>query len=143
MKIKRKILTVCVAFAFGFFCAADNFAQDEKKPDDLKTPIVGGYAPAEATAPEVVKAAKFAVKTQAKKDRAKIKLMKISRAEQQVVAGMNYNVCLLVETKEKGKKSYVPQTVQTVVYVNPQGKYELISWAIAACADETPPVPAK
>lgn len=139
MKIKRKILTVGAALVFGLFCAAESFAQT----DDLKTPIVGGYAAADATAPEVIKAANFAVKAQAKKDRTKIKLIKISRAEQQVVAGMNYNVCLLVEVKEKGKKTMVPQTVQTVVYVNPQNKYELTSWAIAACADETPPVPAK
>lgn len=114
------------------YSTATSFGQD-------KEPIIGGYGDAEVTAPQIVSAANFAVKAQAKKQRAKIKLTAIKRAEQQVVAGMNFNMCLQVETREKGKKTYVPQIVQAVVFLNLKQKYELTSWTIAACAEEKPP----
>ena len=120
---------LAVIFSYG---TATSFGQD-------KEPITGGFGVVEVTAPQIVSAANFAVKTEAKKQRAKIKLRAIKRAEQQVVAGMNYNICLQVETREKGKKTYVPQTVQAVVFLNLKQKYELTSWTIAACAEETPP----
>ncbi len=113
-------------------CAATNYAQTDE-------PITGGYQKVDVSAAQIVSAAKFAVKTQAKKQRAKIKLVAIKKAEQQLVAGMNFNICMQIETREKGKKTYVPQTVQAVVFLNLKQKYELTSWAIAACAEETPP----
>ncbi len=131
MKNNLRILIIFAALCLVFSCAATGFAQTDE-------PVTGGYQKAEVSNPQIVSAANFAVKTQAKKQKAKYKLIKISRAEQQVVAGMNYNLCLQVTIREKGKITDVPQTIQTVVFLNLQRKFELTSWAIAACTDESP-----
>lgn len=132
MKSNLQTLIVFAALAVIFIGAANTFAQTE--------PCAGCYSSADAASAEVVKAANFAVKTQAKKQKAKIKLVKVSQAEQQVVAGLNYSLCMQIEVMEKGKKITIPQTVQTVVYLDLKQKYKLTSWSIAACTDEPPPV---
>ena len=134
MKRNLKISLLGVVFGVVFGGAKAIYAQTE----DLKTPIVGGYLTAETTDAQVVSSAKFAVKAQAKKQKAKIKLVSVSKAEKQIVAGTNYQMCLQVEVLEKGKPTAVPQTVQTIVYLNTKQKAKLTSWAIAACTDEMP-----
>ena len=129
-QIKKSLLFV--ALGIVFCCTANNFAQ-------INEPIAGGYQTIEVTAPQIISAADFAVKAQAKKQKAKIKLVSVRKAEQQVVAGMNYNLCLQVETREKKKKTAVPQTIQATVFLNLNQKYELSAWAIAACTDEIVP----
>lgn len=128
------IIAVCAVF-FGGAQAV------RAQTDVIREPIAGGYSTVETTDLEVVTAANFAVKAQAKKQRAKIKLVNVVRAEQQVVAGRNYQMCLQVEVLEKGRKTAVPQTVQTVVFLNLKQKRSLTSWAIAACADAAPVTP--
>lgn len=136
MKNNLRFLIIFAALNLIFGCAA-TFAQEPKEP------ITGGYNSADVTDAQIVSAAKYAVKAQAKKQRAKIKLTAIKKAERQVVAGLNYRLCMQVEVIEKGKKTAVPQTIQTIIYQNLKQKYELTSWAIAACTDETPPLPIK
>lgn len=131
MKINLRQI-ILLAALLGAFFGADVHAQPE-------IPVAGGYGAVETTAAEVIAAANFAVKKQAKMQRAKIKLAAVSRAERQIVAGTNYRLCLQIEILEKNKKTAVPQTVQIVVFRSLKQKYELTSWAIAACADETPP----
>lgn len=109
--------------------------------EEIAVPMVGGYSTVETDSAEVLAAAKSAVKAQAKKQRTKIKLSGISKAERQVVAGSNYRLCLQIETTEKGKKTAVPQTIQTVVFLNLKQKYSLTSWAVAACTDAAPVAP--
>lgn len=128
-------MIIFAAFGVIFGAAKTTAAQ---QTENLKTPVVGNYSTAEVTDAEVISAANFAVKAQAKKQRAKIKLVAVSRAEKQIVAGTNYRLCLQVETTENGKKTVVPQTVQTIVFRSLKQKYELTSWAVAACADEMP-----
>lgn len=129
--MKNNIREIFLFAALGFFfgCATQAPAQTEGQ-------ITGGYQKVEVTAPQIVSAANFAVKSRAKKQKAKIKLVAIKKAEQQVVAGMNYNMCLQVETRERGGKKAVPQTVQAVVFLDIKQKYELSLWEIAACADD-------
>lgn len=136
MKNNLRMLIVCAALGFIFGGATNNFAQTE-----MKEPITGGYNYVATTDAQVAAAANFAVKAQAKKQRAKIKLTTIKKAEQQIVAGMNYSICLQVETRERGKKTYVPQTVQAVVFLSLEQKYELESWTVAACSDQPLTVP--
>ena len=128
-------MMIFAAFGVIFSAAKTTAAQ---QTENLKTPVVGGYSTAAVTDAEVVAAANFAIKAQAKKQRAKIKLVAVSRAEKQIVAGTNYRLCLQVETLENGKKTAVPQTVQTIVFRSLKQKYQLTSWAIAACTDEIP-----
>ena len=86
----------------------------------------GSYSKASHTDKDVQAAAGFAVKTQAKASRAKsLELIKVLKAEQQVVAGMNYKMQLSL--KENGKS----RTAEAVVWSQPTRKsnpYELTSW---------------
>jgi len=133
MKSYLQMLIVFAALGLILGCAASGFAQTD-------VPMAGSYQNVDVSDSQIVEAAKFAVKAQAKKQKAKIKLSAISKAEQQVVAGMNYRLCLQVQVTEKDKKTAVPQTIQIVVFRSLKQKYELTSWAIAACTDEMPPV---
>jgi hypothetical protein len=66
-------------------------------------PMPGGYAPASVADKEVVAAAAFAIQAQQKAPgkHAKLELVKIRKAESQVVAGMNYR--LELDVKQDGK----------------------------------------
>jgi len=125
MKNNLKIFSTLAAFVLIGAFAVNNFAQ-------IKT---GGYKKIAKTDAAVVAAANFAVKAQAKKQKSKIKLVTVNNAARQVVAGMNYQMCLSVETTDRKKKTAAPQFVQVVVYQNIKNKYSLTSWTIAACAD--------
>ncbi len=133
--MKNKILLIMMIAVSGiiFGSATDTFAQ--------MPPVVGGYSRTDAAAAEVVAATNFAVKAQMKKQRDKIKLVAVNNAARQVVAGMNYQMCLNVETTDRQTKKTAPQTVQTVVFKNLKGKYSLTSWAVAACTDVAPTAP--
>ena len=71
--------------------------------------MVGGYAKIGVLDKQVVEAATFAVKDQAKKEGAQIELVKIVDAKRQVVAGMNYQ--LLLEVNSQGVTSKVHASV--------------------------------
>ena len=90
--------------------------------------IVGGYQAANKSDQNVVSAAKFAVNKERLKHGGRVSLISIERAETQVVAGINYRLCLRV--KRNGKT----QNVATVVYQNLQQRYSLSSWQkVASC----------
>ncbi len=70
----------------------------------------GAYGPASTTSKEVVQAAEFAVAAQEKAIRtatgdssARLRLVRIDAAEQQVVAGMNYRLRLTVALNDRQK----------------------------------------
>jgi cystatin-C len=95
-------------------------------------PVPGGYTKASVKDKEVVAAAKFAITAQAKampaperQPPAKLELVRVMTAEQQVVAGMNYR--LILSVKENG----TPKTAEAVIWSQPWRKpnpYELTSW---------------
>lgn len=85
-------------------------------------PIVGGYAETSNTDPEAVAAARFAIKTERQKLHARLTLLSIKRAEVQVVAGLNYRLCMRVKVKSK------TGNVKVVVYKNLKQQYSLTSW---------------
>jgi hypothetical protein len=73
-------------------------------------PLSGAYGPASTTSKEVVQAAEFAVAAQQKAIRtatgdssARLRLVRIDAAEQQVVAGMNYQLRLTVALNDRQK----------------------------------------
>ena len=92
-------------------------------------PIAGGYSAASKTSKEVKAAAAFAIMKLQKKVRggSKIKLLSVRQAETQVVAGMNYKLCLSV--KMNGKT----QTIGAVVYQNLQNQRQLSDSTIGSC----------
>lgn len=85
-------------------------------------PIAGGYAETSISNPEVVAAAKYAVRRQAQKQGASISLISIRRAEVQVVSGLNYRLGLRVNVNGK------TQDVTAVVYKNLKRRYSLSNW---------------
>lgn len=80
--------------------------------------VPGGYSPAPVNDPQVQAAAKFAVSARD----AKLKLLGIEQAQQQVVAGQNFRLKLKVD--ENGDH----RLADVVVWRRLDGKHELTSW---------------
>ena len=72
-------------------------------------------------------AAKAAVSERQQKEGGSVTLVKIKRAETQLVAGINYRLCLTV--KANGKS----QTATVVVNKTLDDKYSLTSWEAGGC----------
>lgn len=106
------MLAICCVFS-----AIGVSAQDIER-------IVGGYGSAATDEARVVAAAKFAVGSRAKTTKLKIKLGSVEKAEMQVVAGINYRLCLNISD---GKKK---QKVNAVVYQDLEQTYSLLSWEL-------------
>ncbi len=97
---------------------------------------VGGYKEISKTAAAARSAAIFAVGAEAQKNNATIELNSVLQAESQVVAGMNYRLCLKVTTSGAKDEADVIITVRVVVYRDLKGKYSLTSWKEEACGDD-------
>lgn len=89
---------------------------------------VGGFRDTGKTDETVVAAANFAVQTQAQQD-ATLELVRIQRAERQIVAGSNYRLCLDVKSKKK------PEQATATVYLNLQNEFSLSDWTAGKCGD--------
>ena len=86
------------------------------------TPVVGGYAEASAQDPEVLKAARFAVREEGRRLGRALTLLVVRRAETQVVAGLNYRLRLSVGYGGRARE------VSAVVYRSLRGAYSLSGW---------------
>jgi uncharacterized lipoprotein NlpE involved in copper resistance len=88
---------------------------------------VGSYVPISAGGAEAVEAAEFAVREQQRRGRQPIQLQRVRRAERQVVAGLNFRLCLdvLADRKEA--------SVLAVVYRNVRQQFSLTEWTPSAC----------
>lgn len=117
-KIQRLAFLAVLGFGVMAFSSSVR-AQDE--------PIVGGYGKISARSADAQSSAKFAVSARARRTGKRIVLWKVLKAEQQVVAGMNYKVCMRVF--ENGKA----RTVTAVVYKNLRQKRSLTSWSAGGC----------
>jgi len=124
MKIKLIIFTFAALFIF-IGSASKSFAQQE-------VPIAGGYMQADVKHKDVIAAAGFAATTQGKKQKSAIKVVSIKTAKTQIVAGINYQVCMEISAKKKSAKTAAKQFVTAVVYRNLQNKYSLTSWTAVA-----------
>lgn len=126
MKKSLQVVTILVALGLVFSSVLIGLAQQ-------KRPILGGYQETDKDSPEVQEAAEFAVGEQGRKQDATIKLVSVERAERQVVAGMNYRLCMKVEITAEGEDEATTQEVKVVVYRNLQKEYSLTSWEEAEC----------
>lgn len=128
MKFKLSIL---IAFAALFiFFGGTNICYGQTEP------IAGGYGEADVTDENVVAAAKFAIRKQSRKQKATLVLVEIKAAKMQVVAGLNYEVCMLISSKAKLKSKPVEQLVKTVVYKNLKNVYSLTNWKVLKKPEE-------
>ncbi len=89
--------------------------------------ITGGYGTADLKSKDLKSAAVFAVAREGKMTGKHLKLVSVSKAEQQVVAGLNYNLCLKVRD---GKKT---RTASAIVYQNLKQKFSLTDWKWDEC----------
>ncbi len=95
-----------------------------------KEPLCGGFSEAKCDDQWVVAAAEFAVKAQAQAMSTAAKpvaltLVKITQAQQQVVAGMNYDLTLQVKVAGAAKEA------KARVWRKLDGTHELTSWTWA------------
>lgn len=114
--LRAALVLVALSIALGFTAAG--LAQQ-----------VGGYKKVATDDEGVVSAADFAIGEQSQSQGVTIKLVSIEGAERQVVAGINYRLCLKVEAEGAD----APQEVKTVVYRNLQNEYSLKSWEDGGC----------
>jgi hypothetical protein len=119
--MNRKFIPVLVLFATSGLIAC--LAQQ---------PIPGGYSRIAVTNKQVMDAAAFAVKVQQKAMQnpqrgpsAKLELVDIVGAEQQVVAGMNYR--LKIKVKVDGREKDAEAVVWWQAWKKPE-PYQLTSW---------------
>lgn len=82
----------------------------------------GAYRDVPATNKEVVAAAEFAVKAQRLKEKGKLDLAAVVKAEQQVVAGINYRLKLLVAVDGGNRDAEV------VVWSKLDKTHQLTNW---------------
>lgn len=119
--MKKKLVMILMCIAMNVALGSMMGLQSQEPP------VAGGYQAASTTEPEVITAARFAIKQEKRKKGGRLSLISIERAETQVVAGLNYRLCLKVKIKNK------IQSVQAVVYKNLQQKFSLSSWEAGAC----------
>ena len=125
-EVQMKRSSLMLLIAFGVFLSYGIVAQAQGR-------ILGGYKEIDKDDAEAQAAAEFAVAEQAKKQDTTIKLVSVEHAESQVVAGINYKLCLKVEVEDKENNVDATEEVQVVVYRNLQKAYSLTSWQQADC----------
>ena len=128
MKKSLQVVIILVALGFVFSSMLVGLAQQ-------KRPIVGGYRETDKDSPEVQEAAEFAVGEEGRKTEATIKLVSVEHAESQVVAGVNYRLCMKVEISGEDEDDATTQEVKVVVYRNLRKDYSLTSWEEAECGE--------
>src|SRR5476651_1371202 len=122
MKIK---LIICSVFAVLLLTAAASQTKVvAQKPSD----IVGGYADLSVNSKEAKKFTRWAVAARSKSTHKRIKLVKIVKAEHQLVAGENYRLCM--DVREGRRRAH---RVTVVVYENLKGKLKLSHWKTGEC----------
>ncbi len=99
----------------------------------------GGYREIDKADEGAVAAAEFAVKDQSEKKELTHKLVSIEKAESQVVAGINYRLCLKVSYQKQGEDSETSEFVRVVVFRNLQKEYSLTSWTEEQCSKDGDP----
>jgi uncharacterized lipoprotein NlpE involved in copper resistance len=90
-------------------------------------PLLGGYGPANTTDDRVREAANFAVADHGRRVNQTVHLQEISRAEQQIVAGINYRLCLKIQTNTGSRFAVA------VVYRDLKAHYSLTDWTYGPC----------
>lgn len=92
--------------------------------------MTGGYSDSSIRDKDVKNAANFAVKQRSRNVKRNFTLVSIRRAEIQVVAGLNYRLCMRVRDN-RGRLT----TVTAIVYKNLKNRLSLSNWRGNGCRD--------
>ena len=114
-------LSTVLAFSLMAACSPEKPAA-VSAPLSEAAPVAGPWATADAFSPEVQEAARFAVQTFAVQNKARVLYKEVNQASQQVVAGLNFELQLLV-TLDGASRS-----VSATVWRQPDGSYRLQAW---------------
>ena len=123
--MKKNLLfwAFCFLFIVGASAASSNVAAQDNDQ------IAGGYGTASTGARDVRSAAAFAVRTRSRQTQRNITLVRIQKAEIQIVAGRNYRLCMRV--RDNGRL----RTVTAVVYRNLRDRRSLSRWRSGGCSE--------
>lgn len=88
--------------------------------------VTGAYIKGNTKDPAVVQAAQFALKQQSSQSGQPHTLQKIVQAQTQVVAGLNYRLCMKVRQGQPAKSI----TVMATVYRNLSQEWQLSEWNV-------------
>lgn len=91
--------------------------------------IAGGYGDTSVSDKDVKRAARLAISSRAKQVHHTVTLIRINKAEQQVVAGSNYRLCMRVRDGRRVR------TITAVVYRDLKNKYSLTNWKSGGCTE--------
>ena len=120
--MKKSLQAVFAMIALAVAFSSVNLAVNPQR--------TGGFREVAKDDPEVEAAANFAVEEQGRKQDTSLKLVSIERAESQVVAGINYRLCLKVSNAHDEEEE-----VKAVVYKNLKKEYSLTSWSEEDCSE--------
>ncbi|MEQ1921743.1 MAG: cystatin domain-containing protein [Pyrinomonadaceae bacterium] len=124
--MKKQILyySFAIALLIGVYAGATHVAAQDGQ-------ITGGYGDAAVDSKETKKIARFAVKARAKRTNKSLKLVRIVKAETQVVRGLNHRICM--DVREGRKKS---RRVTVVVWEDINNRpLQLTNWKTGKCTD--------
>ncbi len=100
-------------------------------------PRTGGYKSASVSDSGVKAAADFAIEKKAAEMEEALTLEGIINAETQIVAGINYRLCLQLYIPAKEEETDgVTLYIKTVIYKNLKGEYSITSWEEEDCAEK-------
>jgi hypothetical protein len=117
--VKKSLLAVMIFLALYLALGVVLAMAQQQKQE-------GGYQKAPKNDPAIIAAANFAVNEQ-KKETGTISLASIKRAETQLVAGINYRLCLRFKVDGKSR------TATAVVNKTLDDRYTLTSWEPGGC----------
>jgi len=114
--VKKQILyyTFAIALIMGVYAGANR----------VSAQMAGGYSDLSASSKEVKRAARFAVQQRILRTGNRVTLVKIVKAERQVVAGLNYRIVLRVADR-RGRR----RTTTVVVYQDLKDHLSLTRWS--------------
>ena len=126
MSLKRTLFSgAALSITLTAVCTLLPQAEAQAAPATLgTTQVTGGWQNVSKDDPQVQAMAKFAVAKHAEGSRQELKLVSVAQAAQQVVAGTNYRMTLIVASRKKKQK------IDVKVWSKLDGTQELSSWII-------------
>jgi len=126
--MKSNMKTVLITIILGVVCGSVMVSAQR----------TGGYKEIAKDDEGAVAAAEFAVKDQSEKKEMTYKLVALEKAETQVVAGINYRLCLKVGYHKQDDDVDTTEFVRVVVNRNLQKEFSLSSWTEENCGEDNP-----
>ncbi len=123
--VRRLALLIVAAVSVGACTPempADSLSPKPLAADTARPSVPGAWGSIDAFSPDAQEAARFAVQTFAVQNKQRVLFKDLTQAQQQVVAGLNFELHLSVTLDG------IPRTAQAVVWRQLDGTYKLQDW---------------